>query len=60
MKLITGLQDAFESYTQNANWGPDQSSFGFLAGNAEQQPQAELSPDGSLSFLNMGTPGNRT
>ncbi|KAI1503144.1 hypothetical protein F5X99DRAFT_425947 [Biscogniauxia marginata] len=51
--------DAFDNYAQTANWGPDQSSFQFFAGNPDQQqPQQESSTDGSFTFLNTSTSGS--
>ncbi|ORY57546.1 uncharacterized protein BCR38DRAFT_449404 [Pseudomassariella vexata] len=48
---------AFENFTQNANWGPDQVSFGFFPcnGNSEQQSEGD-STNNSFSFVNMNTP----
>ncbi|KAI1326276.1 hypothetical protein F5Y16DRAFT_232926 [Xylariaceae sp. FL0255] len=50
--------DAFDNYAQTANW-TDQS-FGFFAGNPEQQQQSQqgTSTDGSFSFMNTSTPGS--
>jgi hypothetical protein len=45
------MQAAFENYTNNANWVPDQGGFGFFAGGTEQQPMPGSS-DGSFSFSN--------
>ncbi|KAI0125553.1 fungal-specific transcription factor domain-containing protein [Xylariales sp. AK1849] len=50
---------AFENYTQNANWGPEQASFGFFP--EQQQPsQQGTSTDSSYSFMNNmnSTPGS--
>ncbi|KAI1816945.1 hypothetical protein GGS20DRAFT_535492 [Poronia punctata] len=44
--------DAFENYAQTANW-TDQS-FGFFAGNPDQQSQQDSSTDGSFSYMNAG------
>ncbi|KAH9904181.1 fungal-specific transcription factor domain-containing protein [Xylariomycetidae sp. FL2044] len=49
--------DAFDNYAQTANWGPEQSSFNFFAGNPDQQNQqgGSSSNDGSYSFMNTGS-----
>lgn len=42
-------KDAFETYTQSANWGTDQS-FQFFSGNPDQSPQGQAqSQHGSTS-----------
>ncbi|KAI1342547.1 fungal-specific transcription factor domain-containing protein [Xylariaceae sp. FL0016] len=50
--------EAIDNYAQTANWGPDQTSFGFFAGNPEQQSQQGPSTDSSFQFLNTNTPGS--
>ncbi|KAI3318384.1 hypothetical protein HD806DRAFT_314908 [Xylariaceae sp. AK1471] len=49
--------DVFENYAQTASW-TDQSTFGFFAGNPEQQSQQGSSTDESFSFMNPGTSGS--
>ncbi|KAI0490165.1 fungal-specific transcription factor domain-containing protein [Xylaria cf. heliscus] len=48
--------DVLDNYAQTANW-TDQTSFGFFAGNPEQQSQQGSSTDGSFSFMNTNTSG---
>ncbi|KAI0206226.1 fungal-specific transcription factor domain-containing protein [Astrocystis sublimbata] len=47
--------DVLDNYAQTANW-TDQTSFGFFAGNPEQQSQ-QGSADESFSFMDQSTPG---
>ncbi|TRX98981.1 hypothetical protein FHL15_000323 [Xylaria flabelliformis] len=55
--------DVLDNYAQTANW-TDQTSFGFFAGNPEQQTQQsqqsqqEPTTDGSFSFMNPNTSGS--
>ncbi|KAI0189826.1 fungal-specific transcription factor domain-containing protein [Xylaria flabelliformis] len=52
--------DVLDNYAQTANW-TDQTSFGFFAGNPEQQAQQsqqESTTDGSFSFMNPNTSGS--
>ncbi|KAJ3573562.1 hypothetical protein NPX13_g4658 [Xylaria arbuscula] len=49
--------DVLDNYAQTANW-TDNQSFGFFAGNPEQQQsQQGSSTDGSFSFMNPNTSG---
>ncbi|KAI0506853.1 fungal-specific transcription factor domain-containing protein [Xylaria bambusicola] len=47
--------DVLDNYAQTASW-TDQS-FGFFAGNPEQQSQQESSTDGPFAFINPRTSG---
>jgi hypothetical protein len=59
--VLTCVQDAFESYTQSANWGSDQT-FHIFASNGDVPPaQANPAPAATdtagFSFTNTNTPG---